>query len=740
MSALRAWFKNDNRFKLLLFICSLTVYTIYFHHIFFHLNSLLSSVTSDTLKNYYTYVYHIRHDDSALHFKGMNYPYGEHVVYTDCQPILGAVLRVLPFTHYYLVGILHFLIFFSFIITPVILFSVFRLLDVGRWTAFCAALGLALLSPQFLKINAGHHALAYGCLIPLSILLSLNYLKKSGYRYALFLFGFHCGLFLLHPYMGFGICLFSFLTLTFAQLIYSRGKQLLAELLKISLCCIFPVALFKLFMVLTDNHTGRTTEPYGVDVMVENVDSLLAPVFGPMKTVMETWFNKRPDHFEGHTYLGLTSILMLLFFVIVFPFTLKMKSIKPSAIALILSSTVLLLLSFGWHNTVFAWCGIDAKIMNQFRAACRFAWFFYFGLGIFLVSSLYHILKDTRFFTRAYKGATLLPALYLAINLWEAHFMFKLDEKVFWHFRNIFNENLLSDAEKTLTHEIKSNAQAIIPLPVYFSGSEMYDRTGFNNSMLASMFYSANSGVPVYSAMMSRTSITETEKVINLLNSYKQKREAAMLLNEKVFYVMRTADNLLADEQRLFEKSSLLISNDTLTVGRLTREEFLEPKLQPFRARLQSEKQYKGDSLNIVYIPHQEKRPFLQANQLNSEVIFVLDSNLLKPGKYCVSLKYHYTGRTFRSLASNLIISEEDTKTYEWKHDVPLRILSGFYDGFGVFEWPFEIRQGQRYEFFIQGRTENSYHISDFMIRPLNQLVEVVSSATGDTTFNNFPR
>jgi len=42
----------------------------------------------DGAKNYYTVAYHIEHDSSYTWFNGMNYPYGEHAVYTDNQPLV----------------------------------------------------------------------------------------------------------------------------------------------------------------------------------------------------------------------------------------------------------------------------------------------------------------------------------------------------------------------------------------------------------------------------------------------------------------------------------------------------------------------------------------------------------------------------------------------------------------------------------------------------------------------------
>src|ERR1035437_8133996 len=42
-------------------------------------------------KNIFTYLYHILYG-KGIWFTGMNYPYGEHIVYTDGQPLLSVTL------------------------------------------------------------------------------------------------------------------------------------------------------------------------------------------------------------------------------------------------------------------------------------------------------------------------------------------------------------------------------------------------------------------------------------------------------------------------------------------------------------------------------------------------------------------------------------------------------------------------------------------------------------------------
>ena len=57
-----------------------------------HPNHYLFATGGDGLKNYFTAAWYVRYDN-WLHFTGINYPFGEHITYTDAQPLLAYVLR-----------------------------------------------------------------------------------------------------------------------------------------------------------------------------------------------------------------------------------------------------------------------------------------------------------------------------------------------------------------------------------------------------------------------------------------------------------------------------------------------------------------------------------------------------------------------------------------------------------------------------------------------------------------------
>ena len=78
--------------KLLLVTVTLLLLFLLFGNILIEPNSYLFGAGGDGLKSYYVTSYYVKYDQ-GLKFTGMNYPYGEHVVFSGNQPMTAAVLR-----------------------------------------------------------------------------------------------------------------------------------------------------------------------------------------------------------------------------------------------------------------------------------------------------------------------------------------------------------------------------------------------------------------------------------------------------------------------------------------------------------------------------------------------------------------------------------------------------------------------------------------------------------------------
>ena len=719
---------------LALLILSAGYYFVYFQGVILHPDSFLSSITGDSIKNYYTFIYHIRHDADFLNFRGMNYPFGEHVVYTDCQPLLTFILRLLPFTHNHLIGILHSLIFWSFIITPLLIFRLLRRLVDDRWSCLLFAFALSILSPLFMKIYWGHFALAYGWVIPLLFLFLMNLWEKPTAKHLSQLFVYNFLLFFIHPYTALSTCIFSFIftVICYLPLLWNHRA---GRFLFLLFCCMLPVFLFRVFMVLTDHHAGRAAEPMNFNVLEANWGCLIVPAFGPMYAILGKLLNTAPSNYEGFSYLGIFIICLSVILIPLILMNLKLIRRQKFITGILLSSIFMLFISFGWVSDILELVGIDSHDLKQFRAIARFDNYVYFGLPCFLFAGLSVILEKYSAQKNKYILAV-LGLIYLLGNGFEAHYLFGMGDNSMWKSTNFFSDSQLNSEQRKNIDLLKAlDPQAITTVPLFMYGSEVIDRDNWNNSMVPAMLYSSHTGISIIGSNMSRTSVTETADALDIFNEYKKDREVLKKLNNKDIAVFITRNPLLPAEQRLMNKVKILQQNDTVSIGTVNTDD-LRFKHEMTFLSFDSVKGGKGDS-SFIYIENENRKPFLKSSMDDYEKITVLPAGRLNTGRYAVSFHYHFSEFTARGLACNLIMTRKKGNAYEWFFNDGIKRLTAVYPGFVVYEVFLNVEPETEYEFLLKGTQKESYNISHFMIRPEHQEIGFISGK--DSLINNFP-
>ena len=115
----------QKKLPLILLVLLSTIITLCFYYpIVFHPNDYLFSNEGDGIKNYFTYCYHIKYDHNFIDFEGMNYPYGEHFLYTDCHPVVANFIKpiagISPIFSEYSIGILNFMMILSVYLTFIV--------------------------------------------------------------------------------------------------------------------------------------------------------------------------------------------------------------------------------------------------------------------------------------------------------------------------------------------------------------------------------------------------------------------------------------------------------------------------------------------------------------------------------------------------------------------------------------------------------------------------------------------
>ncbi|HWY38028.1 MAG TPA: hypothetical protein VNY73_05685, partial [Bacteroidia bacterium] len=179
------------------------LFLVYFYApVLFHPSQYIFGDKGDSIKNYFSYEWHIQHDHSFVDYTGTNYPFGEQHSYTDGNPLLSNLLKALPFFKGQSIAIFNLSLLFSIVVTALLLFGILKEFKVVNGFAILAAIGIAILNPQTNRLT-GHFTLAYSFFIPLVIyLLILFETRDRKRRYNLYIcFVLVCSFFV-HPYMG----------------------------------------------------------------------------------------------------------------------------------------------------------------------------------------------------------------------------------------------------------------------------------------------------------------------------------------------------------------------------------------------------------------------------------------------------------------------------------------------------------------------------------------------------------
>jgi len=110
--------RKRNRWLLFFFLVLLGVLLPFYGHVLLSPHRYLADLQGDSVKNFFTFGYHVKWDSSYWHFSGFNYPYGELLPFTDGAPLLSNLFKLLkhvfPFFDHYPVEIYYLYLFFLF--------------------------------------------------------------------------------------------------------------------------------------------------------------------------------------------------------------------------------------------------------------------------------------------------------------------------------------------------------------------------------------------------------------------------------------------------------------------------------------------------------------------------------------------------------------------------------------------------------------------------------------------------
>ena len=708
------------RTHLVTFLLSFLTFLFYFKATFLHLNDRLTSLEGDAIKNYYTFLFHTVNDASIFHFNGMNYPFGEIPPFTDCQPILSAILHYLPFLHPYLVGIMHGILLLSFIITPNILLKIFKEFGVDQFTAVLSSLAIGLLSPQLHRIDS-HFALAYGCVVPLAILFNLMYIKQSTLRNLFFLSAYNSILFFLHPYLGFGASLFTLIvqfTVGVHKTIISKPKW--KEITAIFVAGLVPIIVFVLLMRLLDHRMDRPTEPYGIDVTMAKPSSIFVPIYGPFQHFMKLIIKTEFRHWEGFAYVGIFVNFLILFYLLNVLFLFRKLKYQSQLFPLMVGALLMLLFSFGVQNDIMQWLNIEIQVLRQFRALGRFSWYFYFVTPVILIVSTHHFFQNY-YGKRVGKVLTrVFPIFFFFFNHLEGYDLLK-PRANFLTQKNLFSNTVIDDNWKSLFNKVKiAPVKAILPIPQFFIGSEMYERNGVD-SVYKTFVLSYHTGLPILSSMMSRTSWSETIIGIERINPGWSRTEDKGIQYGPYLVVQMDAP-LKPSEESIINESKPFCNSTRIKMATLNADELnhIDERVDLLI------KKNRFEQSNVYFVSDSSIAPFNTSKNSDYGMLVVIDSIHFKPGRYVLSFEYFFTGSKFANIDCNVVTEKTKNKVQEWIDIKPIRQLTALYQNALMYDQFVNIEAGCSYKIFLKGNNDCTYCVRNVLFRPdtLKVLVE----------------
>lgn len=700
-------------------------FLFFFSKIMLSPNTYLHSAEHDGIKNYYTFAYHTKHTGVSLHFKGMNQPFGEHVMYTDGQPLFGFLFGWMPFLDGYEIGLLNIFMYLSVFIGAYILWKIFKELSINDWIAAAGVIGIIILSPQFFRWKA-HYALSYMWVIPLFILLLLRlYRKKEIKKYGSLLAISTLLIFLIHPYLGLMGLIFSSCSILFFTLWRRFSLAQMSLLLVILGSSAF---VFRVFLKLTDLHEGRTTLPSGLYENYALPETVFVPYFSPFKRILE-WVIpvKQGQPYEGWGYIGFAVILTILIYFVwwIFKKTRRISLEKNDSLQLIsplfFSSIAVLLFSMlipiKWFPEEFIY---KLGVLNQFRSLGRFSWVFYYMSGITAIVIL------NRFYTHLHgfrkKIVVVAIAMFPLLNAIEAVGGHQFFAPQIGGTKNLFRADLLDKDMKDFVAKLKSqSASVILALPFYHVGSEHTFREGTGSIHQLSMLSSYHSGIPLINSFLSRTSIPETISIFKMLAPEGNDEKPLKGIDLSNILIICTNEPMDQYEQRLIDAAKCIHESKSGRIYRLNyltyRKKLLSDQdrriTEATKSNIELEKMNVSDSTLLWVNSYEEQvspNVFAGKGALMVEKPVYTFLATIEPQKDLeLTASFWYYKGTSGLYNAMVIVEEIDTVSHsgQWINITDAHNYPIIRDEWVMVEVPFVVRSGPfRYNLLIKGNDD----------------------------------
>jgi hypothetical protein len=559
------------------FILSFTVLCIFFGKPLFHANSTYFGVSGDGVQAYYVSAFHAQYDKSFVHHNAMNYPYGENVFFTGCQPMVTGIAKILGLSNY-VIGITNLIMLLSMVLCALFLYLIFKELKINFIYAAICATAISFLSPQIVRMFA-HYTLTYQFAIPGFIYFLLKFYQAPSLKRSILISVFSFFLASTHLYFfGFFAVFSGLYWLTLFVLRVPNFKNVLFCLKHFSIQLIIPFVVLQLMVFFTNTVTDRTAVPFGFLLYKSNWWGVFFP-FGRYYAYAPLNWGLEPAEVnpEGFSYVGIIGVFVTVIMILklvrdILNFQIrKFLSFSDNLLlnVFVWSSIIALLYSFG-YPFIFGHEEWVKKLgfFRQMRGIGRFAWMFYYIINILAVYLTYKLIDHLKW--------KIVKVAFLAII---AFFLCADAFQTINGYNNALNNKLPELADKTnqlpenqWINKINVNDyQAIIPLPYFHLGSENITIIPLGNIQKNSHIVSLKTGLPLTAVAMSRTSLSQTSKNIQLvLEPNEPLKILEEMPNKKPFLLMVEEALLNSDEKYLVANSEFLFKSKEYSIYKLS--------------------------------------------------------------------------------------------------------------------------------------------------------------------------
>lgn len=548
--------------------------------------------TNDAYKNYYAPAYYVKYD-TGTQLSGMNYPYGEQVVFTDNQPLLswtlGFVHRNLFPIADYVPAIINWLLIFSLLGAMWWLFLILRRMKLPDWYAIPMAILIATLSPQIHRFT-GHFALGYAFIVPM---LWYQLLRDPDAKYRwLSLLGIVLTITLtafLHAYyllMGV-IFAFSFFGGRGLGKWTSNRKEAWKDAGRACLTAATPILIFQLFMFMNDSVADRPDFPYGFFEFRARLSSVFLPVMGPFWEAWSRFTEMKRHDMEAFSYVGLVAttvgilslVKMARYVWMGHKHRLLAMTLPAGMKTSLFAGIAALLFSMG---IPFIW-GLESLAdhlgpLRQFRSLGRFAWIFYYIYTAYVSWYLFLLFRRIR-----QKGLPSFAYGLLAISIglwaWESALQLQTHTSIIKGFKrsNVFKSYDINYHTFLDSAGVKAeDFQAVLPIPAFITGSDKFVSRYVSRTIVRQAFnISYETGLPLIAGILTRTSISQSKKLIQILsNKHVRKDLLDDLPNEKPILILKQNKvPITLSQQRVIHRAKLLYQTPTISLYQMDLEQ-----------------------------------------------------------------------------------------------------------------------------------------------------------------------